>query len=117
MNTVAVIIALALLVTVASSLGYNSYNRYPSIGGNSRNTWGSRGGSLFDNGGWGLGHHGGYGRKHSYLFVLKCFCLRVAIVFNIKIMTKYPTHLLTHCVLRFNSKPLLKYILNAINIC
>ena len=120
MNTVAVVIALALLVTIASGLGYNSYNRYPSIGGNSRNTWGSRGGSLFDNGGWDLGHHGGYGRKYSYSFVLTWFCLKVdniPIVLNIKIMTKYPTHLLTHCVLRFNSKPLLKYILNAINIC
>jgi hypothetical protein len=50
MHTVAVVIALALLVTVASGLGYNSYNRYPSIRGNSLKTWGSRGGSLFDNG-------------------------------------------------------------------
>jgi hypothetical protein len=94
MNAVAVVIALALLVTVASGLGYNSYNRYPSIKGNSLNTWGSRGGSLFDNGGWDLGHHGGYGRKYSYSFVLKWFCLKVdniPIVFNIKIMTKYPT--------------------------
>ena len=65
MNTVAVVIALALLVTVASGLGYNSYNRYSSIRGNSWNTWESRGGSLFDNGGWNLGHHGGYGRKYS----------------------------------------------------
>ena len=65
MNTVAVVIALALLVTVASGLGYNSYNRYPSIRGNSWNTYGSRGGRLFDNGGWDLGHHGGYGRKYS----------------------------------------------------
>jgi len=66
MNTVAVVIVLALLVTVASGLGYNSFNRYPSIRGNSLNTWGSRGGRLFDNGGWDLGHHGGYGRKYSF---------------------------------------------------
>jgi hypothetical protein len=58
MNSVAVVIALALLVTVASGLGYNSYSRYPSIKGNSWNTWASRGGRLFDNGGWDLGHHG-----------------------------------------------------------
>jgi hypothetical protein len=64
-NTVSVVIALALLVTVASGLGYNSNNRYPSIRGNSWNTWGSIGGRLFDNGGWDLGHHGGYGRKYS----------------------------------------------------
>jgi hypothetical protein len=31
MNTVAVVIALALLVTVASGLGYNSNNIYPEI--------------------------------------------------------------------------------------
>ena len=94
MNTVAVVIALALLVTVASGLGYNSYNRYPSIRGNSWNTLGSRGGRLFDNGGWNPGHHGGYGRKYSYSFVLKYFGLivdNIPIVFNIKIMTKYPT--------------------------
>ena len=66
MNTVAVVISLALLVTVASGLGYNSYNRYPSIRGNSWNTWGSRGGSLLDNGGWDIGHHGGYGSKCSF---------------------------------------------------
>ena len=71
MNTVAVVISLALLLTVASGLGYNSYNRYPSIRGNSRNTWGSRGGSLFDNGGLDLGHHGGYGSKHSSAFVFR----------------------------------------------
>ena len=71
MNTVAVVISLALLVTVASGLGYNSYNRYSSIRGNSRNTWGSRGGSLFDNGGLDLGHHGGYGSKHSSAFVFR----------------------------------------------
>ena len=65
MNTVSVVIALALLVTIASGLGYNSNNRYPSIGGNSWDTWGSTGGRLFDNGGWDLGHHGGYGRKYS----------------------------------------------------
>ena len=64
MNTVAVVIALALLVTVASGLGYNSYNRYPSIRGNSWNRWGSRGGRLFDNRGRDLGHHGGYGREY-----------------------------------------------------
>jgi len=63
MNTVAVVISLALLVTVASGLGYTSYNRYTSIRGNSLNTWGSRGGRLFDNGGWDMGHRGGYGRK------------------------------------------------------
>jgi hypothetical protein len=54
----------------------------------------SRGGSLFDNGGWDLGHHGGYGRKYSYSFVLTWFCLKVhkiAIVFNIKIMTTTAT--------------------------
>ena len=66
MNTVVVVISLALLVTVASGLGYNSYNRYPSVRGNSWNTWGSRGGRLFDNDGWDLGHHGGYGRKYSF---------------------------------------------------
>ena len=65
MNTVAVVIALALLITVASGLGYNSHNRYPSIRRNSWNTWESRGGSLFDNGRWNLEHHGGYGRKYS----------------------------------------------------
>ena len=64
MNTVAVVIVLALLVTVASGLGYNSYNRYSSIRGNSWNRWGSRGGRLFDNGGRNLGHHGGYGREY-----------------------------------------------------
>ena len=64
MNTVTVVIALVLLITVASGLGHNSYNRYPSIRGNSRNTWESRGGSLFDNGGWDLGHYGGYGSKY-----------------------------------------------------
>ena len=64
MNTVAVVIALALLVAVASGLGYNSNNIYPSTRGNSWNRWGSRGGSLFDNGGWDLGHHGGYGSKY-----------------------------------------------------
>ena len=69
MNTVTVVISLALLVTVASGLGYNSYNRYPSTRGNS---WGSRGGSLFDNGGWNLGHRGGYGRKYSYSSALSC---------------------------------------------
>ena len=74
MNTVAVVIALALLVTVASGLGYNSYNRYPSIRGNLRNTWGSRGGRLFDNGGWDLGHHGGYGRKY-YFYLLYNICI------------------------------------------
>jgi hypothetical protein len=63
MNTIAAVIAFALLATVASCLGYNSYNRYPSISGNSRNTLGSIGGKLFDNGGWDLGHHRGYGRK------------------------------------------------------
>jgi hypothetical protein len=66
MNTVAVVISLTLLVTLASGLGYNSYNRYPSISGNSWNRWGSRGGSLFDNGGRDLGHHCGYGSKYSY---------------------------------------------------
>jgi hypothetical protein len=66
MNTVAVVIALALLVTVASGLGYNSYNRYPSIRANSWNTRGSIGGSLFDNGGWDLGHQSGYGSKYSF---------------------------------------------------
>jgi hypothetical protein len=68
-----------------------------------------RGGSLFDNGGWDLGHHGGYGRKYSYSFVLTWFCLKVdniPIVLNIKIMTKYPTHLLTHCVLRLIGTPI-----------
>jgi hypothetical protein len=30
------------------------------------NRWGSRGGSLFDNGGWDLGHHGGYGSKYYF---------------------------------------------------
>ena len=68
MNTVAIVIALALLVTVASGLGYNSYNRYPSIRGNSWNTWGSKGGGFIDNGGWNLGHRSGYGRKYSYSF-------------------------------------------------
>jgi len=66
MNTVSVVIALALLVTVASGLGYNSNNRYPSIRGNSWNTRGSRVGSLFDNGGWDLGHQRGYGSKYSF---------------------------------------------------
>ena len=66
MNTVAVVISLALLVTLASGLGYNSYNRYPSISGSSWHRWGSRGGSLFNNGGWDLGHHGEYGSKYSY---------------------------------------------------
>jgi hypothetical protein len=42
--------ALALLVTVASGLGYNSNNRYQSIRGNSLNSRGSIGESLFDNG-------------------------------------------------------------------
>ena len=66
MNTVTIVIALALLVTVASGLGYNSYNRYPSIRRNSWNTWESRGGILFDNGGLNLGHDRGYGRKYSF---------------------------------------------------
>ena len=66
MNTVSVVIALALLVTVASGLGYNSNKRYPSIRGNSWNTRGSRGGSLFDNGGWGVGHQRGYGSMYSF---------------------------------------------------
>lgn len=66
MNTVAVVIALALLVTVASGLGYNSYNRYPSIRGNSWNSRGSIGGSLFDNGGWDLGNQKGYGSKYYF---------------------------------------------------
>ena len=70
MNTVAIVIALTLLVTVASGLGYNSYNRYSSIRGNSLNTWGSTGGRLFDNSGWDRGHHGGYGRKYCFLTIL-----------------------------------------------
>ena len=69
MNTVTVVISLALLVTVASGLRYNSHNRYPSISGNS---WGSRGGNIFDNGGWNLGHRGGYGREYSYSSALSC---------------------------------------------
>ena len=68
MNTVAVVIALALLVTVASGLGYNSYNRYPSIKGNSWNTWESKGGGFINNGGWNLGHGSRYGRKYCYSF-------------------------------------------------
>lgn len=66
MNTVAVAIALALLVTVASGLGYNSNNRYPSISGNSLNSRGSIGESLFDNGGWDRGHQRGYGSEYYF---------------------------------------------------
>jgi hypothetical protein len=66
MNTVAVAIALALLVTVSSGLGYNSNNRYPSISGNSLNSRGSIGESLFDNGGWDRGHQRGYGSEYYF---------------------------------------------------
>ena len=73
MNTVAVVISLALLVTVASGLGYNSYNRYPSFGGG--NSWGSGGGRFLGNSGFNLGHRGGYGRKYYFhLFYIKNFC-------------------------------------------
>ena len=73
MNTVAVVISLALLVTVASGLGYNSYNRYPSFGGG--HSWGSGGGRFLGISGFNLGHRGGYGRKYYFhLFYIKNFC-------------------------------------------
>ena len=54
MNTIAVILGLIVMVTVASGLGYNTY---PSVHGNVWGSLGSRGGS-FLNGGWNLGHLG-----------------------------------------------------------
>ena len=73
MNTVTVVICLALLVTVASGLGSNSYNRYPSFGGG--NSRGSRGGRFLGNSGLNTGHRGGYGRKYYFhLLYIKNFC-------------------------------------------
>ena len=77
MNTVAVVISLALLVTVASGLGYNSYNRYPSFGGG--NSWGSGGGRFLGNSGFNFGHRGGYGVSIIFIF----FTLRIFALINI----------------------------------
>ena len=62
MNSVAVVISLAVMVTIASGLGYksyDSYSSYPKGGGNVWNSWGSRGGRNFNTGGWDLINHGG----------------------------------------------------------
>jgi hypothetical protein len=77
--------------TVASGLGYNSNNIYPSTRGNSWNRWGSRGGRLFDNGGWDLGHHGGYGSKYYFSAVtVTVFANRIC--YDIMNWRKYTNH-------------------------
>lgn len=61
MNTVAVAIALAVMVTVASGLGYNSYNSYNSY----PSSFGIRGGRNINR--WNLGSQGGFRSKHYLL--------------------------------------------------
>lgn len=61
MNTVAVVIALAVMVTVSSALGYNSYNSYNSY----PSSFGIRAGRNINR--WNLGSQGGFRSKHYLL--------------------------------------------------
>ena len=61
MNTVAVAIALAVMVTVASGLEYNSYNNYNSY----PSSLGIRGGRNINR--WNLGSQSGFRSKHYLL--------------------------------------------------
>lgn len=63
MNTVAVAIALAVMVTVASGLGYNSYNSYNSY----PSSFGISGGRNINR--WNLGSQGGFRSKHYLLSI------------------------------------------------
>lgn len=69
MNTVAVAIALAVMVTVASGLGYNSYNSYNSY----PSSFGISGGRNINR--WNLGSQGGFRSKHYLLSTWNDACV------------------------------------------
>lgn len=69
MNTVVVAIALAVMVTVASGLGYNSYNNYNSY----PSSLGIRGGRNINR--WNLGSQVGFRSKHYLLSTWNDACV------------------------------------------